>query len=209
MLFLPSISASADTQSMESKLDEFISQYEDSTAGLAAMVIQGHEVIVRKSIGYANIEESLKVNDESVFEWGSVSKIVIWISMMQLVEDGLIDFNQDIQHYLPESFQLPKRFDEPIQLLHLMHHSAGFDDSYTDLMLYEPSELPSLKEALENTDVKQVFRPGDVVAYSNYGAALAAYIVETVSGQDYRDYVNDHIFLTFRNDTHIHRPFAE
>jgi len=195
MLFLPYISVSANTQSLENKLDDFISQHEDSTAGLAAMVIQGNEVIVRKSIGYANIEEGLKVNEESVFEWGSISKIVIWISLMQLLEDGLIELDQDIQHYLPESFQLPTKFDEPIQLLHLMHHTAGFDDSYTDLMLHEPSDLPSLKEALENTDVKQVFRPGDVVAYSNYGAALAAYIVETVSGQDYRDYVNDHIFL--------------
>jgi len=195
MLFLPYISATADTQSLESKLDHYILQHDEFTAGLAAMVIQGNEVIVRKSIGYANIEESLKVNEESVFEWGSISKIVIWISMMQLVEDGLLELNQDIQHYLPESFQLPAKFDEPIQLLHLMNHTAGFDDSFTDLMLHEPSELPSLKEALENTDVKQVFRPGDVVAYSNYGAALAAYIVETVSGQDYRDYVNDHIFL--------------
>lgn len=87
------------------------------------------------------------------------------------------------------------KFDEPIKLLDLMNHTAGFDDSYTDLMIYNPSEMPSLKEALDNTDVKQVYRPGDVVAYSNYGAALAAYIVETVSGQDYRDYVNDHIFL--------------
>ena len=195
MIFPPYVSLAADTQSLESKLDQFISQHEDSTAGLAAMVIQGNEVIVRKSIGYANIEEGLKVNEESVFEWGSISKIVIWISMMQLLEEGLIELNQDIQHYLPGSFQLPSKFEEPIQLLDLMNHTAGFDDSYTDIMLHNPSEMPSLKEALENTDVKQVFRPGDVVAYSNYGAALAAYIVETVSGQDYRDYVNDHIFL--------------
>lgn len=194
LLFLPHINASADMRSLENKLDDYISQNEDTTAGLATMIIQDNEVIVRKSIGFANSEKNLKVNEESVFEWGSVSKIVIWISVMQLVEDGLIDLNQDIRHYLPESFPLPTNFREPIQLLHLMNHTAGFDDSYTDLVLYNPSEMPSLRETLNNTDVKQVFPPGEIMAYSNYGAALAAYIVENVSGQDYADYVHEHVF---------------
>ncbi|MFD1926739.1 serine hydrolase domain-containing protein [Sporosarcina siberiensis] len=194
MLFLPNSTVSADMHSLENKLDDYISQNEDTTAGLAIMIIQDNEVVVRKSIGFANSEKNLKVNEESVFEWGSVSKIVIWISVMQLVEDGLIDLNQDIRHYLPESFPLPTKFEEPIQLLHLMNHTAGFDDSYTDLVLYNPSEMLSLKETLNNTDVKQVFRPGEIMAYSNYGAALAAFIVENVSGQDYVDYVNEHVF---------------
>lgn len=93
MLFSPYINASADTQSLKSELDDFISQHEDSTAGLGAIVIRGNEVIIQKSIGYANIEENIKVSEESVFEWVSVSKILIWISMMQLLEDDLIKFD--------------------------------------------------------------------------------------------------------------------
>lgn len=75
-----------------------------------------------------------------------------------------------------------------------MNHSAGFDDSYTDLMLYDPVDVMTLKQALERADVQQVFLLEDVVAYSNYGSALAAYIVEMVSGMDYREYVKKKIF---------------
>src|SRR5699024_5723684 len=124
----------------------------------------------------------------TVFEWGSCSKILIWISVMQLVEDGLLDLNKDIQGYLPEDFTMPNSYDEPITILHLMNHNAGFDDSYTDLMVLNPVKMPTLRQALEQADIKQVFRPGDVVAYSNYGSALAAYIVEVISGMDYREY---------------------
>lgn len=83
----------------------------------------------------------------------------------------------------------------PVTMLDLMNHQAGFDESYTDLMLNESAEIVSLRQALEQADVKQVFRPGEVVAYSNFGSALAAYIVEEVSGQDYRDYVKNNIFI--------------
>lgn len=100
----------------------------------------------------------------------------------------------DIENYLPKNFQYPKSFTEPITLQDLMHHAAGFDDSFTDLMLYQAEEVPSLREALETARIKQVYRPGEIVAYSNYGSALAAYIVEEVSGIPYESYVRSHIF---------------
>src|SRR5699024_10807865 len=67
-------------------------------------------------------------------------------------------------------------------------------DSLTDLMLYQPDSISSLRDVLETARIKQVYRPGEMVAYSNYGSALAAYIVEEVSGLSYESYVQAHIF---------------
>src|SRR5699024_601252 len=131
--------------------------------------------------------------------------VLIWISIFQLVEAGKIDVQTDIENYLPKDFQYPKSFTEPITVQHLMHHAAGFDDSLTDLMLYQPDSLPSLREVLETARIKQVNRPGEIVAYSNYGSALAAYIVEEVSGMSYESYVRKHVFETRdMTDTAIH-----
>lgn len=174
-------------------LEDYISENQQNIAGLATIVISQDETIYKME-GYANIEEKIPVNENTIFEWGSVSKILIWISVLQLVETGQLDLESGIKTYLPNDFHLPQKFEEPITLRHLMHHAAGFDDSYTDLMIYRPSKQKSLKEVLEEADIKQVFPPGDVVAYSNYGSGLAAYIVEEVSGLDYEEYVQKHIF---------------
>lgn len=175
------------------KLEDYLEEHRKDIAGLAAIVIDKDEVIYKMK-GYANIEKQIPVNEHTVFEWASVSKILIWISVLQLVEKSMLDLETDIETYLPNDFRTKKKFEDPITMRHLMHHSAGFDDSYTDLMIHRPTQKNALREVLEEADIKQIFPPGDVVAYSNYGSGLAAYIVEEVSGLDYREYVRNNIF---------------
>lgn len=178
---------------LSSELADYLTEHEAKMAGTSVILIKDDDMIVQNK-GYANIEEEKAVDEETVFEWGSVSKLLIWISIFQLMEEGLVDLETDIMTYLPEDFQVPLTYNQSITLAHLMNHTAGFEDSYTDLMLHNPKHIKSLKDALESTTIKQVFPPGEIVAYSNYGAALAAYIVEEVSGLDYREYVQVHIF---------------
>jgi CubicO group peptidase (beta-lactamase class C family) len=182
---------------LENRLENYLIEHEESVAGLATIVINEDEVIYKMK-GYANIEEQVLVNEDTVFEWASVSKVLIWISVLQLVEAGKIDLETDIETYLLNDFRTKTKFEDPITMHHLMHHNAGFDDSYTDLMIHRPTLKKSLREVLEEADIQQVFPPGDVVAYSNYGSGLAAYIVEEVSGLDYREYVRKNIFEPLR-----------
>ncbi|MEC2072577.1 serine hydrolase domain-containing protein [Alkalihalophilus marmarensis] len=182
-----------EAASIENKVEEYLKEHEKDTAGLATIVINEGEVIYKMK-GFADKENQIPVTEDTVFEWGSVSKILIWISVMQLVEQGQIDLKTDIKTYLPDDFRTKTAYVEPVTMRHLMHHTAGFDDSYTDLMIHHPPEKHTLKEVLESADIKQVFPPGDVVAYSNYGSGLAAYIVEEVSGLDYVEYVRQNIF---------------
>ncbi len=186
------VSANIDNK-REHRLDDYLNEHHEDIAGLAAIVMD-RDQMTYKMRGYADIEKQILVNEDTVFEWASVSKILIWISVMQLVEKGKLDLEIDIHNYLPSDFRSKSKIGDPITMQHLMQHTAGFDDSYTDLMLPRPTLKPSLKEALEEADIKHVFPPGDIVAYSNYGSGLAAYIVEEVSGLDYGEYVRKNIF---------------
>ena len=188
----PTFSAT-EQQVLEDKLADYMTEHEETIAGVATIVINEDEIIYKMK-GYADIDQQTGVDEETVFEWGSVSKILIWISILQLVEAEKLGLEMNIEPYLPHDFRSKTSFDNPVTLQHLMHHTAGFDDSYTDLMIHNPTEKSSLREVLEAADIKQVFPPGQIVSYSNYGASLAAYIVEEVSGLDYREYVQKHIF---------------
>ena len=131
--------------------------------------------------------------EETVFEWGSISKTFIWVSVMQLEEKGQLDLEEDVSVYLPEGFFKNLYFEEPVTLLHLMNHTAGFEETMLDLRFYDAREEMSLLAVMSESQPKQVFKPGEVCAYSNWGAALAALIVEQVSGKSYCDYIMDNI----------------
>jgi CubicO group peptidase (beta-lactamase class C family) len=179
-----------EQQVLEEALSDYLNEHGEKAAGVAVIVVNEDEITYLMD-GYADIKRQIPVDEETIFEWGSVSKLLVWISILQLEEAGRLDLDEDISTYLPQDFPL---YDRAITLQHLMNHTAGFDDSYTDLMILNPAGKMSLREVLEGADVQQVYTPGQVVAYSNYGASLAAYVVEEVSGMDFREYVQMHIF---------------
>ena len=110
-----------NTTVLENKLENYMTEYEENVAGLATIVIDQDEIIYKMK-GYANIEEQILVNEDTVFEWASVSKILIWISVLQLVETGKLDLETDIETYLPNDFRSKTKFEDPITMHHLMHH---------------------------------------------------------------------------------------
>ena len=135
-------------------------------------------------------ENKVKVDDDSVFEWASITKLTVWVSVMQLWEEGKIDLEADIKTYLPEGFLRNLRYDKPITMLDLMNHQAGFDE----MPLYKKGDKSDLEEQFRDYQPIQSFEPGTTTSYSNFSTALASYIVERISGQKYADYVHEHIF---------------
>lgn len=170
------------------------------------MAIKDGETIVNKAYGYADIENQRKADTSTVFEWASISKLLVYTSVMQLVEQGKLDLETDIKEYLPEGFFKKLKYDEPITLLNLMHHNAGWEDqTASEVYYYEENENYDLGETLRENEPKQIYKPNSVVGYSNYSVGLAGYIVELVSGQPYYEYVNQHIFEPLHmNDTTVH-----
>lgn len=191
---------------LKNRVDEYASKYiGTSTAGANVLIVKDGEIFISTSYGYADIENQIKITPDTVFEWGSVTKLLVWTSVMQLVEQGKLELNEDIRAYLPDGFLTKLQYDTPITMLNLMHHDAGWEEKFTDLFYMSAAEVKPLEEMLHITEPYQVHEPGAVVAYSNYGVALAGFIVEQLTAQPFYDYINEHIFSVLEmEDTSIH-----
>lgn len=166
--------------------------------GIAVAVIKDGELWFSKGYGFADLEKSLPMDPSTTLHrTGSNSKILVWTAVMQLVEQGQLHLYTDISRYV--DFPIPTQTADgkevlPITLHHLMTHTAGFEEVVTQLIVTKPDAIQPLGEYIRDNLPARVFPPGSVFGYSNYGTALAAYIVELVSGQSFADYVQENIF---------------
>ncbi|HEX2993227.1 MAG TPA: serine hydrolase, partial [Anaerolineales bacterium] len=186
---------------MEAFLDGVIDSQmkENHVPGAVVTVVKDGVVFLSKGYGYADLETRVPVDPErTLFRPGSVSKLFIWTAVMQLVEQGKLDLNADINHYL--DFTIPNTFSEPITLRHVLTHTSGFEEVNQDLVALHPEGMLALGEYLAKNLPARVFPPGSVMAYSNYGASLTAYIVERVSGLSFDTYVEQNIFVPLGMD---------
>lgn len=185
--------------------DTYVAARQRTTAAVSVVVIKDGQTVFDKAYGFADIERQVAADTDTVFEWGSTTKLLVWTSVMQLAEQGKLDLETDIREYLPQGFLKKLKYEKPVTLLNLMNHNAGWQDRITDLYYFAEEDIPELGEALQTFEPRQVYQPGTVVAYSNFGAALAAYIVELQSGEPFYTYVKQHIFeVVGMDNTSIH-----
>lgn len=162
-------------------------------AGAVVVVIRDEQVLLKKGYGYADVEKKTPVDpDVSGFRPGSISKLFTWISVMQLKEQGKVNLDTDVNQYV--DFKIAEPWHKPVTVRDLMTHRPGFEEEVRDLILKAPAPAIPLRQYLISNQPAQVFPPGEIPAYSNYGAGLAGYIVQRVSGERYEDYVRRHIF---------------
>lgn len=165
----------------------------ENIAGGVVIVVKDGKVLFAKGYGYADVDKKIPVTPETGFRPGSVSKLFTWTAVMQLVEQGKIDLDRDINDYL--DFKIPATFPKPITMRNLMTHTPGFEEAIKDLIITHQSEPVSIGAFLKTHMPARIFPAGTTPAYSNYGATLAGYIVERVSGMPFDDYVEKNIFL--------------
>jgi CubicO group peptidase (beta-lactamase class C family) len=186
----------SDPEEFEAFLDPLVTDLMNANhiPGGAIAVVKDGQVFFAKGYGYADLERGVAATaDTTIFRTGSISKVFTWTAVMQLVEQGKLDLNTDVNTYLT-AFQIPDTFAEPITLAQLMTHTAGFEDQLTDGAMYAPvSSYQSLQGFLIDKMPARIFPPGQVVAYSNYGASLAGEIVAEVSGESFEQYITNHI----------------
>jgi len=161
-------------------------------AGAVVVVVKDGEILSERGFGYADVANHTPVDPRlTLFRPGSVSKLVTWTAVMQLVEQGKIDLDADVNIYL--DFKIPPRDGKPITMRNLMQHTAGFEEQAKGIISDDPRS-PGFVELLKQWVPTRVFASGTTPAYSNYGASLAGYIVERLSGEPFDDYVEKHIF---------------
>jgi CubicO group peptidase (beta-lactamase class C family) len=162
-------------------------------ASTVIVVVKDGKVLVSKGYGYADIATKKPVDPATtLFRPGSISKLFVWTSVMQLVEQGKLDLDQDVNTYL--DFTIPPRDGKPITLRNLMTHTPGFEETAKNLFTNDPKTMMDNGTWLKAWVPERVYAPGEVAAYSNYGAALAGYIVQRVSGEPFESYIEKHIY---------------
>ncbi len=165
----------------------------DDIAGAVIAAVKDGQVIFAKGYGYSDLKNKKPVSAaDTLFRVGSISKLFTWTAVMQLVQDGKINLDADINQYL--DFPIPATFGKPITTRDLMTHTPGFEEAIKDLIALDATKTPSIADYLKGHLPKQIFPPGTTGAYSNYGATLAGYIVQRISGEPFDDYIEHHIF---------------
>ncbi|WP_156336539.1 serine hydrolase, partial [Novosphingobium sp. ST904] len=161
-------------------------------AGAVVVVVKDGAVLTQRGFGFADIASRRPVDPaRTLFRPGSVSKLYTWTAVMQQVEAGRLDLDADINRYL--DFRIPPFEGKPITLRNLMTHTSGFEEAGRGQILADDAILP-LETVIKRWTPHRVYAPGSTPAYSNYGAALAGYIVQRVSGMPFEDYIEQNIF---------------
>jgi len=161
-------------------------------AGATVAVVKDGALLFAKGYGYADVAKRRPIDAErSLFRIGSTSKLFTWTAVMQLVEQGKLDLDADVNRYL--DFKIPATFPQPITLRHIMTHTPGFEEDGRDLISDDSAKIPALGGWLATHIPGRVRPPGTFASYSNYATALAGYIVQRASGIPWDDYIEQRV----------------
>lgn len=184
-----------DKSSVDAWLDGYI-PYALRTAdipGGVVVVVKDGQILTARGFGYADLAKRTPVDpDRTLFRPGSVSKLAVWTAVMQQVEQGRIDLDKDVNTYI--DFKIPAFDGQPVTMRQLMTHTGGFEETGKSLIFYDARHLQSLGDYLKGSQPRRIFAPGTTPAYSNWGTALAGYIVQRTSGERLEDYLDRHVF---------------
>jgi len=139
--------------------------------------------------GFGEARPGIPATAATVHRVGSVSKLFTDIGVMQLVERGEIDLDAPVSRYVPD-FQPDNRSGTPITLRHLMSHRSGLQREPAVGNYFEDTE-PTLAATVQSLSGRPlVYAPGEKSKYSNAGIGVVGYVLETLSGEPFADYLH-------------------
>jgi CubicO group peptidase (beta-lactamase class C family) len=175
------------------QVDDFVraQMRERHIPGVSVVVVKNGRVVKTSGYGLANVELNVPATKDTVFEIGSVTKQMTAAAIMLLVEEGKIDLDASIGTYLSTA---PKIWSK-VTVRNLLTHTSGVK-SYTAIGSgFELSKRMKRDEFVKAIGAYPLdFEPGSNYNYSNSGYNLLGFIIETVSGKSYWDFMRERIF---------------
>ena len=183
--------AGVDTAALDAAFSKMFKTYK--TSGGALMIAKGDEVVYTLYYGMMNKKAKKPVDENTVFKIASVTKFVTGIHVMQLVEQGLLDLDEDISTYLGYKVQNPYKPKHPLTLRMLMTHTSSLDphSGYSNLK-YGLRFLISADRKARGNYYNEV--PGSKYRYSNFGAGIMGSLIESVTGKNLNTSVTEGVF---------------
>jgi len=186
---------STNPKELEAFLDPIFAEQMEKLhiPGAAIAVVKDGKIFFTKGYGYANLEKKIPVAaDKTIFRIGSVTKVFTATALVQLADRRKINLNDDVNKYLKD-FKVPDTYPQPVTFANLLTHTAGFDEISSGRKTTSADKVIPLGEFLKTRLVRRT-PPGELFSYSTYGISLAGYLVETISGAPYKEYLNKNIF---------------
>ncbi|MBT3984349.1 MAG: beta-lactamase family protein [Bacteriovoracaceae bacterium] len=178
--------------SLKHDLDKIISKYQkgNSFQGTVKVFKKGKE-IYRKNLGFASVEHKVKIQSDTVFQVGSLTKQFVAVGILKLFEMGKIDLDGNVSQYL----KTPKHWED-VTIHHLLTHTSALKRN-APITTKESSAFHTLKDvfdSISSESLRDKQKPGDKFAYSNAGYSVLAYIIEVVSQKSYQEFMNKFVF---------------
>ena len=199
----------ATHETLEAKVDQlFVEWNRPDSPGAAVAVTRDGEVIYKQGYGMANLEYDIPITPTTIFDIASVSKQFAAFAIVTLSHQGKLSIDDDIRIHLPD---VPD-FGNTITIRHLLHHTSGLRDWVQSLVIAGDlmDDVISFKHILKMARHQKVlnFEPGAAYLYSNTGYNLLAEIVETVTGDLFREWTDTHIFKPLgMTNSHFHDDY--
>jgi CubicO group peptidase (beta-lactamase class C family) len=190
-IFLLSTSATAQQLSTSDSLDLFLKakMLQRHIPALQVAVVRSGKIIKNTTYGVANLENSIKATDETVFSVNSITKAFVGIAIMQLVEEHKLKITDPLGHYLDS---LPDTW-QAITLQQVLTHTSGLPDllNAEEQVIGHGDE----KEAMQYVKTQAIeFKPGEKFSYNQTGYVLLGQIITKVTGMHFTKFIEDRQF---------------
>ena len=191
-------------------------------SGVNTLLFTKDEILESASLGYSSLENKTPLALDNIFRIASISKVIVGLGIMKLVEEGKIDVEEDISTYLGYKVRNPHYPDSVIKVKYVMTQTSSISDGADDVKGYDGVNGPSmhvpLQDLLTNPDYEYYTpktyinkEPGTYFEYSNFGCGILACIMEKVTGKYFTDYIREILLLplgldaSFRADEIINK----
>ena len=193
------VSEIAQQKAIEEKIDSIVTAYltANQMVGVSIGIVKEGQIYLTKGYGTREIGKAMSVDSLTNFLTCSITKLFTATAIMQLVEQGKMDITKKLVYYLPDFKMKDKRYKD-ITIEQMLTHSSGL---YWDMELkHSSNDSSSLRKLVYSLDNKILdFAPGTkfdgTKTYSNAAYDILGYLVQTISGKPYEDYVRDNILL--------------
>jgi CubicO group peptidase (beta-lactamase class C family) len=187
------LSVTANAQNFNRKIDSLIqSEFKDANGpGGVFLIAKKGKSVYEKAFGMANLELDAKLNINSIFQIGSMTKQFTAIAILMLEEQGKLKTSDPVSKYIPS---YPN--GDKITIHHLLTHTSGIKDFTKMKVLQDIAQKEMTPEQMVNFFKNEPvdFAPGEKFEYNNSGYVVLGYIIELVSGETYEDFIKKNIF---------------
>jgi len=172
----------------------------DKVVGASVVYVRDGRAVRRYDVGMQNKAANARVDSQTIFHWGSITKSLTAISIMQLRDRGKLSLDDKIVKWVPElrTMHDPYGMMDSITIRMLLSHTAGFQNGtwpYSKGRPWEPFEPTTWNQLVAMMPYQQLeFRPGSRYGYSNPGFIYLARVIEQISGDPWEDFVQKNIF---------------